>query len=793
MENQINYSPAEETIDIRKFIYKVMRKWYWFVLSISIAYTVAFFVNRWTEPIYSISSTLLINDEKKSTAELLINSLDRANGRKNIENEIAVLKSYSMTNKTINQLKDFGISYYIVGRMRKPMLYKTAPFSVITDSSANNLQGYPVTITLLSKTHYKVDIDGTKNISKICKFGEPYIDNNFNFTIFLKDPKNFQPSALSNYYFTMNNVNGIVNQFRGKLYISANDKRGTVLTLSTTGTVPQMEADYLNKLMEVYIQSGLDEKNQTAINTINFIDEQLSTVVDSLRKAEDKLQNFRLNNQVIDISTEGSAILSHLEKVQQDKTTADMQMRYLKYVQDYIEKKKDFREVVAPAVMGIDDELLNSLVGDLSKMYGERSILMITAQKNNPSLSMINAKIQNIMEALRENIKEIIHASSIQLNELGKQQALIEIEIKKLPITERKLLNIQRDFKLNDQIYNFLLQKRADAAISKASNVADNRVLDDASAENRVPISPQRSKNQMIALVLGLLFPLSILVIIEFFNDRILDIKDIEKITKVPIFGSVGHNEKTSDLPVAENPKSTIAESFRALRTNLQYVMRDKTQKVICISSTISGEGKTFCAVNLAAIMAQGNKKTLLLSFDLRKPKVHRIFNLSNEIGISTYLIGKSTYEEVVLRTNIENLYVVTAGPVPPNPAELLDTVMMEEFIARVRNEFDIILMDTPPIAIVTDAVLLTRFSDGNIFVVRHNYSTKDVLNLVDDLCFKRGINIGILVNDVKFSSYYGYGKKYSYSYGYGNVNSDYYGDYKKPTFKEKIIKNLFG
>ena len=367
MENQVNYNPTEDAIDIRKFVIKILRKWYWFALSIVICFMVAYLVNRYSEPVFSISSTLLINDEKKSMAEVLLNSLDRANGRKNIENEIAILRSYSMNKKALDQLNDFNISYYIVGRMRKPMLYKTAPFCVKLDSADSNLKGYPVQITLLSNSTYRVDIDGNKDISKLMHFGEAYKDGNFSFTILLKDPKNFQPSNFSKFYFVINDRNGLINYYRGKLNISANDKRGTVLALSTTGAVPQMEADYLNKLMEVYIQSGLDEKNQTAINTINFIDAQLSTVVDSLKHAEDKLQDFRLNNKVIDVSTEGSAILARLDKVQDEKSTAEMEMRYYKYVQGYVEKKRDFREVVAPAVMGIDNDLLNTEVSDLAQ------------------------------------------------------------------------------------------------------------------------------------------------------------------------------------------------------------------------------------------------------------------------------------------------------------------------------------------------------------------------------------------------------------------------------------------
>lgn len=417
----------------------------------------------------------------------------------------------------------------------------------------------------------------------------------------------------------------------------------------------------------------------------------------------------------------------------------------------------------------------------------------MNAQDDNPSLTLLNAKIQNTMKALQENINEIINSAKISLNEISNQEASIEEELQKLPVTERRLLNIQRDFKLNDQIYNFLLQKRAEAAISKASNVADNKVLDEASAYSTVQIAPLESKNKMVAIVLGLLFPLSILFLLEFFNNKINDVKVIEKLTKVPIFGSVGHNDKSSDIPVADNSKSTIAESFRALRTNLQYILRDKEKKVICMSSTMSGEGKTFCVINLAAILAQAQKKTLLLSLDLRKPKIHKIFNIDNKVGLSTYLIGKTSYEDIIKPTNIDHLYVSVSGPIPPNPSELLDTELMEKFITRAKNEFDFILIDTPPIAIVTDAILLSRYSDANIFVIRHNYSPRDVLYLVDELSNKRNVpNIGILINDVKVNSYYAYGKKYSYNYGYSDIYNDYYSDHKKPTWRQRMIKRIF-
>lgn len=800
MENSpTNYNiPQEETIDIRKFLITILRNWYWFAISILIMYTIAFLANRFNDPRYNLTATLIINDEKKSTAEILINALDRFNARRNVENEITILKSYRITRKALSELPDFKVNYYSIGRVREPMLYNKAPFKVVPDSTSQNPYGANVNVTILSDKEYLLEIDG--GVKKKMMFGERFKNQQFNFTIFSKFPDGDKSLVSNKYYFVINDLNSLTNDYRRRLTLTTNDKKGTVLLLSSTGLVPQMEADYLNKLMEVYIRSGLEEKNQTAINTINFIDEQLSTVVDSLRKAEDKMQSFRLSSKIVDISSEGQSIMARMSKVQADKANYGLQLGYYKYVKGYIDQRKDFRQITAPSVMGINDPILNRTVTELSSLFAERNVLAFNARDNNQTLTLLNAKIQSMLDALDENIKEIIKSTEIALNEVARQQASIEKEVLQLPITERRYLTIQRDYKLNDQIYNFLLQKRADAAIARASNIADNRILDEAMPENAVQVSPKPGRNKMIAIIIGILIPLSILILIEFFNEKIIDPKDIDKITKVPVLGSIGHNDRQSEIPVAENPKSSLAESFRALRTNLQYVMRDTDKKVICVTSTISGEGKTFCAINLASIIAQSNKKTLLISLDLRKPKVHKVFNVENERGLSTYLIGKSDYDDIIIKTNIHNLYITPAGPIPPNPAELIETKAMEAFVQKIREDFDMIVMDTPPIAIVTDAVLLSRFSDAVIFVVRQNYSTKDVIHLVDDLHVKKDVkNIGILINDIKASSYYGYGRRYNYGYGYGygynysNGEEDYYNEMpQKLTFMDKIIRFLF-
>ncbi|MBA7587781.1 hypothetical protein ES708_29822 [subsurface metagenome] len=303
----------------------------------------------------------------------------------------------------------------------------------------------------------------------------------------------------------------------------------------------------------------------------------------------------------------------------------------------------------------------------------------------------------------------------------------------------------------------------------------------------------------MIALVIGLAIPLVIILLFDYFNNKIIDKPDIENNTNVPILGTIGHNHGESDLPVVQNPKSSIAESFRSIRTSIQYLLPEKGRNIISISSTISGEGKTFIATNLSVIIAMSGRKTLLVGLDMRKPKIHKDFNVSNDEGLSTYLINETSYEDIIRSTDIENLYIASSGPIPPNPAELLEKPLMKEFFDKAKKEFEYVILDTPPVAIVTDAILLTQYTDTNIFIVRQKYSSKNVIQYIDELYNKKNIkNLSLLVNDVKISSYYGYGYGYGYGYDYGydyGYGQGYYGN-ENNTSKSiytKIKNVLFG
>ncbi len=794
-EHREQYKPEqEEGFDIKKLLYKVLGRWYWFILSVLIAYTVSWLINRYTVPQYSVNASLIINEEKKSTAELLVSVLDRYSPRKNIENEIAILKSYTMAAKTLKQL-DFDISYYVVGRIRESLMYPNSPFLVIPDSSVV-AYGTRVDVTFLPDNQCQIAIG--ENIKETIQVGEKFKYPSFPFTIVLNKNANYDELIGKKFFFIINNFNSLVNRYRGKVTLTSNDKRGTVLTLTISGENSQKEVDYVNTLMDVYIQNGLEEKNRTSANAIQFIDEQLGFVTDSLKRTEDVMQNFRTSNKSFNFSQEGNIVLDRLTTMQSEKSEVKRQLDYYEYLRNYIADEIDLNKTVAPSVIGIGDPVLNSLVNELTALSTEKMLLShSSSSEKNPVIKNMNIQITSILTSLRENLKQLIASTNIALKDVDDRIKQVERELLKLPVTERQLLNIQREYNMNNEIYNFLLKKRADAAISKASNVADNKVLDYAVVQNAVKIAPKTKNNRMIAIALGLLIPLALIFIMDFFNQTVTDLQEIKSSTTIPVVGMIGHNNEESEVPVAENPASPLSESFRALRTNLHYILRDKPGKIINVTSTVSGEGKTFISVNLAAMIAHSGKKVLLMGLDLRKPKISRIFNVDNQEGISTYLIGDSKYDDIIRLTNINNLYIATSGPVPPNPAELIETDEMRKLLEIAGAEFDFVIIDTPPVAVVVDSLLLAQYADVNIFVVRQHLSSKDSLLLANDLQQRPEIKgLSLVVNDVSHNSAYGFGKyRYSYNYGYGynyGGYAGYYSEYMKEDQPKKPRKRFF-
>ena len=421
--------------------------------------------------------------------------------------------------------------------------------------------------------------------------------------------------------------------------------------------------------------------------------------------------------------------------------------------------------------MGIDDPLLNSHILELTKLYSQLDIISVNSKQGHPLVKSIKKQIKSTKEKLIENIENIISTSELTLEDINSRIVELESVIGDLPQNERILLNIQRKFNLNENIYNYLLEKRAEASITKASNISDHKVIDMPRLESNLPIKPNTTLIYVISIMLGFFLPSIIISIYYLFNNKIIDKKDIDEITSVPLIGKIMHNDSGYNLVNINSPKSAIAESFRSIRTNIQYLASDKIEKVICITSSIGGEGKTFVAMNLASIFSITRGKTILIGADMRKPKIFNDFNLSNDVGLSSYLSNQNTKDEVIQKTEFENLDIILSGPIPPNPSELLSLEKMKDFIEELKKTYKHINIDTPPNGLVTDGLVLMKYSDINIYVVRQNFTTKEMLNNFNETIIKNNVlNMNLIVNDIsndKTSHGYGYGYGNTYGYGY--------------------------
>ena len=782
------YAPPleDDSIDFKRYLSLFLSNWYWFATALFISISIAYGINRWSEEVYTVSSTLLIKDDPSGALTNIFPGRDAFRSQQNVNNEIGILKSFNLNYRVMQELPEFWVVYTSVGKrgIAEQRSYKSSPFVVVYDSLTNQAVGRRIDIKILSDSKYRLTINGSRNFEKELSFGERFSEQGFDFVIRLRNSRtySYDPDISNRYYFYFASPVSLANQYRGKLSVSPIQEEASLVTLSTTGFEPQQEIDYLITLTRVYLEFGLEYKNQTAAQTIDFIEAQLGTISDSLNIAESDLENFRLVNQLIDISREGAVIQDRLEQIDAEKTRLSMQKSYYEYLRNYVESRNESADIIAPSVMGITDQLLIRLVDELAGLQKQKRQLSINLYESAEPLRIIEANISNARSALGENIRYGLENIDRSIADADSRLRAVEREIRKLPSTERQMINIQRKFDINNTVYTFLLEKRAEAGIARASNVPDNRIIDHAGSFSTSRIRPKERQNYMMALVLGFFFPVIGIVLVDYLNNKVIDKKDIEKRTTAPVVGYISHNSLESELPVAENPGSTLSESFRSVRTSLKYFLKDTKCPVISVSSTITNEGKTFVAANLAAIIAMSGKKVLLTGLDLRKPRIHKILGINNETGISNYLIGEEKFEGIVKKTEYENLWYAPAGPVPPNPAELIDSEAMAGFIAEAGKKFDFIIIDTPPVAIVTDALLASPFTDFYLFVVRQRYTSKNTLELIEELHKNNNIkSLGIVINDISMTGYYGYGLRYGYSMGYGyNYGYNYYNQYGK-------------
>jgi capsular exopolysaccharide synthesis family protein len=500
--------------------------------------------------------------------------------------------------------------------------------------------------------------------------------------------------------------------------------------------------------------------------TIDYIEKQLNEISDSLNQSEDNLQKFRSSNQLLNVTEQANGISTQYINLQNQLAELVSRKKYYDYVSGYLSRNDNFSSMIVPSSIGIQDQLLNSLMSELIAAQAQQSNLIKNNQEKNPLVQKLGIQIENIKKTISENISAAARTTGISIDEMNKRIKKTENEISRLPATQRQLGNIERKYRLNDAIYNYMLEKRAEAKITKASNLPDDIIIEPAKMVGFGPVSPNKRLNYMIALFLGLAVPFGYLMIRYALNNKVETQDDIERLTVVPVLGKILHNKYKTANVMFEFPKSNIAESYRALRTNLDFYVRGGQKKVIMVTSSMEGEGKSFIALNIAMSYAQLGRKTILLDFDMRKPKIYFNEQAEAKEGLSSYLINSANLEDIIIKSPHDNLDYILSGVLPPNPTELMALDITEKLIAQLKNDYDCIVMDTTPLAQVTDAYLLINYAEVKVMVARYNYTIKKVFSLVmKDLSQKKVDHVCIVLNDNRFNR-----DQYGYGYGYNKT-----------------------
>jgi len=450
------------------------------------------------------------------------------------------------------------------------------------------------------------------------------------------------------------------------------------------------------------------------------------------------------------------------------------------------------KQVVAPSIIGITDPLFNSLVMKLIELYSKREVLSYSANENSPNFEILDKEIKMTRKNLDESLLNIMANAESEADQIDEQIRKSSTEMAQLPAIEQQMIGIKGRFEMNKEMSDFLLKKRAEAAISLASNAPDAFILDAAYPQTISRLGPQKSKFIMFGVLIGLLVPMLIIFIYDYLNDKVRSMEQLERKTKLPIVGSIAHNNYDTDFPVVDHPKAAISESFRGLRTNLKFMLPGTEKKVIAVHSTIPGEGKTFVSINLASIIALNNLNVLLVGCDMRKPSLQKLFDQKDSAGLSNYLIGQVTLDQIIQPTNVKSLSFVPSGQIPPNPAELLENPLFDQFLEEVRARFDIVVMDNAPISIITDSVIVGRKADANLFILRQEFSHRDQIKFVNELSRQNKLhNIAIALNDVQVKSY-GYGsRRYGGYYNNYKYGGSYYSDIPKQKTSKRLLRKM--
>jgi tyrosine-protein kinase Etk/Wzc len=752
-----------DDVDALQLIRNYLKYWYLFLISVILCGGLAFVYLYLATPQYRVFSTILLKNDENATGGPRgedIAALNPFTTKQNIDNELEVLNSKSLMHRVFTELSLY-VTYHVEEKFKTREIYGAElPIKLSVTKLHPTADGQEITIRRRTSTMYSI----TEKDGKVTnhKYGEEISMPYAIFTVIAApldsasklDRRTQQPIIIK-----FHEIAKAANDYNKQLKIEAVNKRANVIRLTLIESVPEKGKDIINKLLEVYSKEALEDRNAFANTTIQFIDERLKYLTSDLTNVEKDVEQFKRQHEVTNVTADADQYLKQASQYNQQLTELDNQIEVLESLEDYLKGQSGKYEVV-PSTLSIPEPTLESLINKFNDLQLEKERMLRTALPSNPLVQDLNEQLATLHLSILENLHTIKQGLAITRKNMQSTTGRFRSQINKVPSIERELLEINRQQGTKENLYLYLLEKREQAALALEATVSKSRTLDPALVEDK-PVSPKKSLTYLFALVIGLGIPFSGIYIKNALNNKIQTKRDVQRLTRTPILGEICRNTTGASLVISKDSTTPLAELFRLIRSNLYFATAGTENKVLLVTSTMSGEGKTFFSINLGASLALIGKSVVVLELDLRRPTMAKQLGIKPGLGITNYLIGMEKYsmEDIIKQhKTVRGLFIALSGSIPPNPSELMTSKNLANFIKDLRERFDYVIIDTPPIGKVADAFSLNAVADCTLYLMRYNYTTKPQVELIDDIYVnKKFPHPMIVINDSKEVSGYGY------------------------------------
>jgi len=768
-----------------KNIFRIFSK-YWVIIAVSVilSYILAFFYTYKLPNIYEASSQILIkSNDTYDVGSTIFQGMNGGPGYGNFRdytdnyNAIRVIKSYDLLKLTVDKL-NLDVSYFIDGRLKTSEVFKNLPFEVKLISCNSFIYELPISFKYLNNKEFQLSYQRNEKIeTKKYLFGVPAVNPDFNIIVnnnseltnqFAKELRK-EP-----YKFVIKNREQLIQKYQVALYCEVPEYTG-IIQIWIKDNIEERAIAFLDTLGKVYIENTLQSKLNINEKTISYINKQLEELTDIINETQDQMQDYKDKEAILNLNKEEELLYNNLVEVEKTNQEIDYKLNGLAQMEKFIIENKNSDNMPPQFLISTNDAFLKKGLEDLFTLQIKRNAdITYTTYKN-----ISGVEIDNQIRYLKQKLLNYIQNSKSELgNEIitnNKKITEFEKIIADIPLKQRELLNIQRQLEINQKMYEYLLERKANTTIARAGIISDSKIIESARATGKV--EPNKSNITLTFILVGLAIALILIFLITVFIEKLESITELKQKTNLPILGEIIHfeipkNQNLGDFLINLAPKSQLVECFRIIRTNLQYINRNEDAKVFLFTSRNPSEGKTFSSINLGIILAKSDKKVLLLEFDMHKPRIGQVLNLQSDIGLSTILIGKSLSADAVVKTPIPTLDLLLCGPIPPNASELVLSSRVKEIINFGKENYDYVIIDTPPIGLITDGVELMKYSDINIHIINTKFPHKEPIRIITEVAEQRNTgNFALILNGVKKKKInkilgkYGYG--YGYSYGY--------------------------